>query len=92
MKQELQFQQFIGALLFVLTVSSCVSLHMLSILQEGEVLGAGWEVTSEGVEETTTCPDRGEGDSEITGFIIIVAIDRDIVKNYNKRENISLKC
>ena len=67
----------IGALLFVLlTTSSCMSLHMLakgSVLQE-EVLGftvAGWEGTSEGVEETTTCPDRGEGDSGTTGVIAI---------------------
>ena len=71
----------IGPFLFVLlTVSSCVSLHMLSVLQEEEVLGltaVGWEGTSEGVEETTTCPDRGEGDSETTG-VIIIAVELSI--------------
>ena len=82
----------IGALMFVLlTVSSCVSLHMVSkgpVLQEEEVLGitaAGWEGTSEGVEETTTCPDRGEGDSGVI-IITVVAIGVQICISHTLNE------
>ena len=39
-----------------------------SVLQEKDVLVTVWEGTRKGVEETTTCPDRGEGDSETVDF------------------------